>query len=80
MNSGTLTSLNLFVCAFVFLILNTNLGNEDSLLRIPGQIIQAGAVVAGQRLRSSLELVVGVIVPGSRRDIIIKGVQSNILL
>ena len=44
------------------------LGNEDSLLRIPGQIIQAGAVVAGQRLGTSLEFVVGVIVPGSRQD------------
>ena len=44
------------------------LGNEDSLLRIPGQIIQTGTVVAGQRLWSSLEFVVGVIVPGSRQD------------
>jgi len=69
---GALSVLHVFAEVLLLLVpqshcraLLYNLGNEDSLLRIPGQIIQTGAVVAGQRLRSSLELVVCVIVPGS---------------
>jgi len=69
---GALSVLHVFAQVLLLLVpqshcraLLYNLGNEDSLLRIPGQIIQTGTVVAGQRLGTSLEFVVGVIVPGS---------------
>ena len=44
--------------------MNPDLGNEDSVLRLPGQICEAGAVCSGQRLLHGSELVVSVIVPG----------------